>query len=81
MSHFRTTKPYIGLALAMIALAMASTAEAKEKLTYVQGMAQCTAWCDAHNSTGTSRRKCYSRCDTYWVHNASDGQQYQIDGM
>jgi hypothetical protein len=80
MRHFRAALPYIGAALALISIATASTAIAREKLSYLPGMAQCTAWCDSHNSTGASRQKCYARCDHYWIHAASDGEQYQVDG-
>jgi hypothetical protein len=80
MTIFRTATTTALTGLILLSFS-ASVADAKEKQTYVQGMAQCTAWCDAHNQTSKSRRLCYARCDNYWVHNASDGQQYQIDGM
>ena len=81
MRYARSAIPGIAAVIAFVTMASPTIVEAREKLTYVQGMAQCTAWCDAHNRTDASRRKCYSRCDTYWVHNASDGQQYQVEGM
>jgi hypothetical protein len=81
MRFVRAVVPGLLAAVVLVAITPVSVANAREKQTYAQGMAQCTAWCDVHNRTDASRRKCYSRCDTYWVHNGSDGPSLQIDGM
>lgn len=71
-----------GLTVVASLLVLGGTvAEAREKLTYAQGMRACMAWCDSHNSSASKRSLCHSQCDFYWVHNGSDGDQLLIDGQ
>jgi hypothetical protein len=46
--------------------------QARERLTYTQGMKQCQAWCDSHNTTSKAKNQCLFNCDQYWGKNGSD---------
>ncbi|HRD74942.1 MAG TPA: hypothetical protein PK264_03235 [Hyphomicrobiaceae bacterium] len=74
------TKPMLlaasGLALALGLLALpASETVARERLTVDEGLARCTAWCGAHNRSGSKKFwQCYGRCEVYWKKNGSDAK-------
>ena len=81
MTFARSAVPGLAILTALITMASPVTVEARERLTYVQGMKNCTAFCDSNNRTEASRRKCYGRCDLYWSQNASDAASVQVDGL
>ena len=61
------------LAVATVALIVPiATSQALEKQSALQGLSACEKWCDEHNKTGESQRKCRLNCAKYWYCNGSD---------
>jgi hypothetical protein len=79
MINLGKSKTYFVFGAAILFLCLPISAQAKERLTYVQGVKACTAWCDAHRQGAKNVHACYVQCDLYWAKNASDSASYSYD--